>query len=1114
MQLTDVRADRFGSLNNIAVENLSRHITVLYGTNGCGKTTLLRFLRGVLFGFRRNASLPTTEFGSESGCVKVQTPQGSRTLRRSWSTSGIEQFSVTDDYERSAVSRQDNQLPAWVTEDVFREVFSVGYEEADRFDLLTRLCVESGSARIGLYAEVFQAEAALLQAVRDRDGNGVQGGVVHRISELRRRQGELQGEISQLRKPAADVPARIEQLNREIDAASLSIDRIDVRLREIDAEIIRLEQLLTELRRRNVLPLNRPQLEEEIRGVTARLDRWREIRGMIQRETEGRRVSGDPVLQADDSVRSIRAIVARLEERTQALTDRLRRTGFSDTERTRDADVIRQLRGEIAALCQYFGHHERTTAQHIESVQALLADRTFVDASQMERMLEEQLATLRAELSRADNVLAETRIPKYADSCRFSGHQETVNGDIFANSGFRTVAEVETQLQRLCAERSRLASERASTDEARSSERILLERLRQESAGASSLEQLDTLRAQIAELDAEILLLEDQRRQLDRTESSLREVVDRLKARTNSRVLETASQYVRRLTEGECQQISAALPDRLLIQTTHHVEPLSLAQLSRGTRDQVALALRLALIQVRAETQGHVPLILDDVFISSDDARATAAVQLLTEIAQHGQQIVFFTCQKDVRDLFARFHADVRNFGARIDVPTPPIPAPAPVPVVLHAYVEPKLEALPVVPEPVVMHQPVVTPPVIIPPPVMAEPAAINAATNWLFYLETDHGVEDLAGITLGELEALRSAGILTIDDLLTSTVPQLEEATRHKGFQLSVDRLHALRGQAELTTRVPMLRRSDAALLFAAGIRSVEELSRLRPETVYDRVSEFQRSEAGSRYRRGGRLIDRQQSINWARFGQFTRTLEDARQSRSRFSARPTRGSTATPSASHAVGLSVADREPAPAESQRVLRRRRVAEDTSTDDRRAKRLARRRRQVSSLRTQDASSAMDDSVPAEKSGGMRFFLSRTSEVEKAPSIGPRTAEMLEANGVRTVEDFLSVAPDRLAEKLAHRRITPAIIQQWQAQSRLMCQIPELRGHDAQILVACHILTPESLASQKPAEFFAVVEPFSRTKEGERIIRTGRKPDLAEVTEWIQWAANARTLKAA
>ena len=145
---------------------------------------------------------------------------------------------------------------------------------------------------------------------------------------------------------------------------------------------------------------------------------------------------------------------------------------------------------------------------------------------------------------------------------------------------------------------------------------------------------------------------------------------------------------------------------------------------------------------------------------------------------------------------------------------------------------------------------------------------------------------------------------------------------------------------------------------------------------------------------------------------------------------------------------------------------------------------------------------------------MRFFLSHTSEIEKAPSIGPRTAQMLEANGVRTVEDLLSMTSERLAEKLNHRRVTAHVIQQWQAQSRLMCRIPELRGHDAQILVACGITTPEGLSAQKAADLYSVVEPFSRTKDGERIIRNGRRPDLAEISDWIQWAANARSMRAA
>ena len=1100
MQLTDVRIDRFGSLLNTVVDNLSRRITVLYGAHDSGKSTFVRFLRELLWGSPRSFNVDVPRTTSESGMIRVSSSAGVRNVRRSWAPSGLQQFSVTDEQDRSEFVVQDNQLPAWVTTDVYREVFLPGFEESARFGPLTRLCLETRSAMDVSDIEFRQSEAALLQTVRDRDGNGVQGGVVHHISELRRRQGELQGEIASLRKPAADLPGRIEQLLREIESLTLFIDRTDLRNSEIDAEIARLELLLPEIRRRNVLPLNRLKLENNICVLTTRLERWREIRGLISREADSRRVANVPASVADEDVRSIRAIVSRLEDRVTVLTDRLNAPGAVVFESGRDADLARVIRGEVAALCRYLGHHETSLAGYFDAQELRIADRTLAEATEMVCLLEQQIASLCADLARSENILLESVIPQMQGACDFVGHRDSSASVIMAGAELRSAAEIESQLQQLRAERTQLVSERTNADGERTLRRSLLERLRQELAGAASLEQLDALRAQIAGLDAEITLLEDQRRQLDRAEVSLREVMERLKGRNHSRVFELASLYAQRLSLGEIHRVSAIQPDQLLLNTLHYVDPQTPGQLSHESREAVALALRLALIQVRRETHGHVPLILDEVLIPADEGRLTAAVRLLSELAQAGQQVIVLTSRKDARDVFVRFDADARPFASRIEVPVPLAPEP---PAPLHAYVEPPVEVKHPVVEPIVYLQP--TPVETI----AATPTNTSTATNWLFYLEVDHGVEDLAGITLGELEALRSAGVLTIDDLLSRTVPQLEEAARHKGFVLSVDRLHGLRGQAELTTRVPMLRRSDAALLFASGITTVEELSRLRPETVYDRVSDFQRSEAGSRFRRGGRLIDRQQSINWARFGQFTRSLDDARHSRSRFSVKSTPRSLA-----HAVVEGAVVTAASPEGDLRLRKRKRVVGDLNSDERRARREARRKRQVSRQRSAEPVVVDEEAVPAERTGGMRFFLSRTSEVEKAPSIGPRTAQMMEAIGVRTIEDLLSMAPDRLAEKLNHRRITSSVIQQWQAQSRLMCQIPELRGHDAQILVACRVTTPENLASQKPAELFAIVEPFSSSKEGERIIRNGRKPDLAEVTEWIQWAANARSLKAA
>ena len=114
----------------------------------------------------------------------------------------------------------------------------------------------------------------------------------------------------------------------------------------------------------------------------------------------------------------------------------------------------------------------------------------------------------------------------------------------------------------------------------------------------------------------------------------------------------------------------------------------------------------------------------------------------------------------------------------------------------------------------------------------------------------------------------------------------------------------------------------------------------------------------------------------------------------------------------------------------------------------------------------------------------------------------------------TVKDLLEADSEAAAGELNHRRIKPKTIREWQAQAVMVCRIPELRGHDAQILVACDVTSPEELAEYHPNDLFAKVAPFVETSEGERIIRNGKKPDLEEVTFWIDCAKKSRSLKAA
>jgi len=69
--------------------------------------------------------------------------------------------------------------------------------------------------------------------------------------------------------------------------------------------------------------------------------------------------------------------------------------------------------------------------------------------------------------------------------------------------------------------------------------------------------------------------------------------------------------------------------------------------LSKGTIDQVYLALRLALVRAMSRNGESVPMLLDDPFANYDDARLERTMRLIARIAADNQ-VILFTCREDV----------------------------------------------------------------------------------------------------------------------------------------------------------------------------------------------------------------------------------------------------------------------------------------------------------------------------------------------------------------------------------------------------------------------------------------------------------------------------------
>lgn len=138
------------------------------------------------------------------------------------------------------------------------------------------------------------------------------------------------------------------------------------------------------------------------------------------------------------------------------------------------------------------------------------------------------------------------------------------------------------------------------------------------------------------------------------TRQSLEQLRDRFERDKQPAVLQTASGFFAQLTDDRYSRLWAPLGKRSLCADDADGRTWNIECLSGGTREQIFLALRLALVREYADRDVHLPLILDDVLVNFDRARTEAAVETLIDLAADGQQIVFLTCHQHIEEMFAR----------------------------------------------------------------------------------------------------------------------------------------------------------------------------------------------------------------------------------------------------------------------------------------------------------------------------------------------------------------------------------------------------------------------------------------------------------------------------
>jgi len=231
MRITGLEVDGFGIWNGLKLEGLGDGLNVLYGPNEAGKTTLLQFVRSVLYGFSpaRRKYLPPVHGGPAGGSVDIATASGRFHLERHLKN-GDEQITLSAADGTRQGEHLVKALLAEVDEAIFNNVFAVGLREMQELgtlggteaaELLYNLT--AGLDRISL-VEVMRELENSRNSILDRDG------ATCRMTQLIADRQKLREEIEELAKLTpryARLANEQNQLQREINRLEEERNRIE-----------------------------------------------------------------------------------------------------------------------------------------------------------------------------------------------------------------------------------------------------------------------------------------------------------------------------------------------------------------------------------------------------------------------------------------------------------------------------------------------------------------------------------------------------------------------------------------------------------------------------------------------------------------------------------------------------------------------------------------------------------------------------------------------------------------------------------------------------------------------------------------------------------------------
>ncbi|MDD6308953.1 MAG: AAA family ATPase [Clostridia bacterium] len=632
MKINALHIISYGKLKNLRID-ITEGINCIYGENEAGKSTILAFIKAMLFGFgqSRGAESDRKRYAPWDGTVmagemEITIPSGRRLIiqRKSGRTPAQDICNVLD-----AVTGEPDSFELaeeiGIGENGFLRTFYVRQMGAsfsggddDLTDKLINLALH-GEEEIGYYKAIDILDEKMRFYMHKRGNGGEINTIKQKIMTLQsqiaeaelknqellqsmHRQKVLQEEITSLREKLAtqddgiaaleaqhaldtihEAERQLSVREREAETVCASLQEIDASLQESDALQGEIDDIVY-----RVLP-DKAGLQSTLRSDS--ISMWFFVILTIAFLGAGAFVSAYrwPLVAAAAIMAGLmlRSIISR-SRHAAAIAD------AEEAEKQRDA-----------ALARFGCHSLQEYTERKAHRRALMEKRETILAQQ---------AQIAAYVQKA----RETLDARIEDTIKTYGSLEMIaaqNPEKAMEETRRLQALLNSKMSEAGAIEGRLA------------------------ASFSPEKQPDVLAAKLYAYQEELQAAEEEYQAISLASKTLREAFTALSQNFLPKLNALASSYFSVLT-GKKENLLLDKQYQVSLDRTG-IRPLQ--QFSGGTIDQAFLAVRLAMIQL-AFPDNNMPLFLDDIFQQYDLARTQNAASLLTQFARD-RQVILFSCR-------------------------------------------------------------------------------------------------------------------------------------------------------------------------------------------------------------------------------------------------------------------------------------------------------------------------------------------------------------------------------------------------------------------------------------------------------------------------------------